>query len=62
MYEKLSDTFKGIAVKYLTRVDADPKKSNQHEIGGLKKAGISDLLGYAEKDGKLAIPVTMVYI
>lgn len=62
MYEKLSDTFKGIAVKYLTKVDADPKKSNQHEIGGLKKAGISDLLDYPEKDDKLVIPATMVYI
>ena len=62
MYEKLSDTFKGIAVKYLTRVDANPEKSNQHEIGGLKKAGISDLLGYPEKDDKLNIPATMVYI
>lgn len=62
MYEKLSDTFKGIAVKYLTKVDANPDKSNQHEIGGLKKAGISDLLGYPEKDGKLNIQATMVYI
>ncbi|PJD93375.1 MAG: restriction endonuclease [Legionella sp.] len=62
MYEKLSDTFKGIAVKYLTRVDANPEKSNQHEIGGLKKAGISDLLGYPEKNDKLNIPATMVYI
>jgi hypothetical protein len=62
MYEKLSDTFKGVAVKYLTIVDANPSKSNQHEIGGLKKAGISDLLGYPENGGKWEIPATLVYI
>ncbi|HAT2126353.1 TPA: restriction endonuclease [Legionella pneumophila] len=62
MYEKLSDTFKGVAVKYLTRVDANPVKSNQHEIGGLKKAGISDLLGYPHNGQKWYIPATMIYI
>lgn len=61
MYETLSDTFQGIAVKYLTRVDANPEKSNQHEIGGLKKAGISDLLGYPA-DEKWIIPARMVYL
>lgn len=60
MYEKLSDTFKGVAVKYLTRVDANPVKSNQHEIGGLKKAGIADLLGYPEK--AMTIPARLVYM
>lgn len=62
MYEKLSDTFKGVAVKYLTTVDANPVKSNQHEIGGLKKAGISDLLGYPENGEKWEIPASLVYI
>lgn len=62
MYEKLSDTFKGVAVKYLSNVDANPKKSNQHEIGGLKKAGIADIIGYPEEGIKLEIPATMVFI
>lgn len=61
MYEKLSDTFKGVAVKYLTTVDAT-SKSNQHEIGGLTKAGIADLLGYPENGEKWEIPATLVYM
>jgi len=62
MYEQLSDTFKGVAVKYLTKVDAESTKSNQHEIGGLKKAGISDLLGYPKNGEKWEIQATLVYI
>lgn len=62
MFEKLSDIFIAAAEKYLTAVDANPGKSNQHEIGGLKKAGIADLIGYPENGGKYHIPVTMVYI
>lgn len=62
MFEKLSDIFIAAAEKYLTTVDANPGKSNQHEIGGLKKAGIADLIGYPENGGKYHIPVTMVYI
>ena len=37
--------FEKVAVKYLTEVDANPKKSNQHEIGGLKAAGFFEALG-----------------
>lgn len=62
MFEKLSDVFVAAAEKYLTAVDAEPVKSNQHEIGGLKKAGIADLLGYPKNGDKLYLPVTMVYI
>lgn len=62
MFEKLSDIFVAAAEKYLTAVDAEPVKSNQHEIGGLKKAGIADLLGYPENGDKIYLPVTMVYI
>ena len=43
--EKLSKYFEGVAWKNLTAVDADPKKSNQHEFGGLVKAGFKKYLG-----------------
>lgn len=33
----LSEYFKGVGVKVLSAVDANPKKSNQHEIGTTKK-------------------------
>lgn len=62
MFEKLKDVFITAAEKYLTSVDADPKKSNQHEVGGLKGAGFSDFLGYPENGDKWYFPVTMVYI
>lgn len=29
----LSEYFEGVAVKRLSAVDADPKRSNQHEVG-----------------------------
>lgn len=41
----LSDYFEGIAYKYLSTVDSDPSRSNQHEFGGLVKAGFRDYLG-----------------
>lgn len=45
--EKLVDYFEGIAWKYLTAVDASPRGSvsNQHELGGLVKAGFKKYLG-----------------
>lgn len=43
--EKLGQYFEGVAWKYLTAVDADPGKSNQHEFGGLVKAGFKQFLG-----------------
>ncbi|KGD65117.1 type II restriction endonuclease [Alcanivorax nanhaiticus] len=43
--EKLGQYFEGVAWKYLTAVDADPGKSNQHEFGGLVKAGFRHFLG-----------------
>lgn len=51
MFEKLTDVFPAAAAKYLTAVDANPSKSNQHEIGGLVKAGIGSLLGVPLKMG-----------
>jgi len=43
--EKLGQYFEGVAWKYLTAVDADQGKSNQHEFGGLVKAGFKQFLG-----------------
>lgn len=62
MFEKLSDVFIAAAEKYLTAVDAVPAKSNQHEIGGLKKAGLADHLGYPQNGAVITFPATMIYI
>lgn len=46
MLETVSEIFEAAAAKYLTAVDAAPDdKSNQHEVGGLIKAGLGKLLG-----------------
>lgn len=62
MFEQLSDVFKAAAFKYLSSVDADPKKSNQHEIGGLVKAGIGQHLGLADDGTQTKIAATLVYL
>jgi hypothetical protein len=67
MYEKLKDVFQIAAAKYLSAVDvkpskSKPRKSNQHEIGGLKQAGIGDRIGYPENGEKWIFSATMVYI
>ncbi|WHZ40200.1 type II restriction endonuclease [Rahnella bonaserana] len=62
MFEKLSDYFEGAVGKYLTAVDADPKKSNQHEIGGLIKAGFGQHLGLPKDGEALFFKTTMIYI
>lgn len=46
----VSKYFLGVAAKYLSAVDAEPSKSNQHEIGGLPKAGFKELLGNPGKN------------
>jgi len=40
----LSEYFTAVAAKYLSAVDAEPNKSNQHEFGGLVKAGFGKFL------------------
>ncbi|ODP99888.1 MULTISPECIES: type II restriction endonuclease [Salinivibrio] len=62
MFEQLSDVFTHAAFKYLSNVDADPKASNQHEIGGLPKAGIGEHLGMPDDGTQLSIPATFVYL
>jgi hypothetical protein len=43
--EDISRYFAGVAWKYLSAVDAEPDRSNQHELGGLVNAGFKVHLG-----------------
>jgi hypothetical protein len=43
--ERIDHYFEGVAWKYLAAVDAERNRSNQHEIGGLVKAGFKKHLG-----------------
>jgi len=45
MLDSIDTIFEGAAAKYLTAVDADRSKSNQHEIGGLPRVGFKSYLG-----------------
>lgn len=54
----LSEYFEAVVVKTLSAVDANPKKSNQHEVGG--SAGIVQLLG--PFDPKVTFDVTYVWL
>lgn len=58
--DKISDYVEGVAAKYLSAVDAERKKSNQHEIGGLVKVGFSKFLGTGSEDYRYR--VRQVYI
>lgn len=64
MYEKISDYFEGAAAKYLSTVDADRSRSNQHEVGGLPSVGFKKFLGTPGKgDGEeFRFPALMVYM
>lgn len=43
--ERIDHYFEGVAWKYLSTVDAEASRSNQHEFGGLVKAGFKKHLG-----------------
>ncbi|MFP1923038.1 type II restriction endonuclease [Lonsdalea quercina] len=62
MFEPLSNHFESAVAKYLSAVDVDPKKSNQHEIGGLVKAGFAKYLPIAINGEKLFFDTTLIYI
>lgn len=67
MYEKLADIFNAVAVKYLKAVDvprgnSKSKGSNQHEIGGLVKAGFANYLGRPKNGEVIYFNATMVYM
>jgi hypothetical protein len=59
--DRISDYFEGVAAKYLKSVDADPDSSNQHEIGGLVKAGFQQYLGAPEKSEEFRFNAKQVY-
>ena len=52
----LSDYFEGVAVKRLSAVEADPKRSRQHEFQG---GHIRKLLG---DDDRLKIPARFIWL
>lgn len=62
LFEQLKDVFVAAALKYLTAVDANPTVSNQHEIGGLIKAGLGGHLPRPEDGSKTRLQATMVYL
>lgn len=62
LYEQAIDYFDGVAAKYLTAVDANPKKSHQHEIGGLPKVGFKKHLGEPPRGEKYVFNARLVYI
>lgn len=62
LFEQLKDVFVAAALKYLTAVDANPTVSNQHEIGGLIKAGLGGHFPRPEDGSKTRLQVSMVYL
>lgn len=62
IYEKLTDLFVCAGTKYLSAVDADPGRSNQHEIGGLVRAGFAEFLGRPELGEAHSFECTFVYV
>lgn len=62
LIEQLKDVFVAAALKYLTAVDANPTVSNQHEIGGLIKAGLGAHLPCPKDGTKTRLQATMVYL
>jgi hypothetical protein len=62
LFETLTDYFEGAAAKYLSAVDAESERSNQHEIGGLPAAGFKVHLGQPGKDEEFPFDCTMAYI
>jgi len=60
--DRISDYFEGVAAKYLSAVDADPGRSNQHEIGGLPAAGFKRYLGTPNKNEEYRFRARQIYI
>ena len=61
-HDRISDYFEGVSAKYLSAVDARPEKSNQHEIGGLVKAGFDRFLGRPPKGQIVPFMARMAYL
>lgn len=58
----IGDLFEGATAKYLSAVDVDPDRSNQHEIGGLVKVGFREYLGVCNAGVRKKFPATFVYV
>jgi hypothetical protein len=62
MFERVNEVFVAASIKYLSAVDAEPSRSNQHEIGGLLKAGIGKYLGTPVNGKVTQLSAEMAYI
>lgn len=62
MLESVSQIFQIAAAKYLSAVDAEPGRSNQHEIGGLPSVGFREFLGSPGKDSENRFSCLMAYV
>ncbi|MBN2865895.1 MAG: hypothetical protein JXK16_07800 [Thiotrichales bacterium] len=60
--DSISNYIEGVAAKYLSEVDANPYKSNQHEIGGLVKVGFKEFLGEPAGSEVLTFEAKMLYL
>jgi hypothetical protein len=59
--DSVNEIFEGAAAKYLSVVDSDPSRSNQHEIGGLPSVGFKSYLGTPGKSDEYRFPSLMAY-
>lgn len=59
--ERIDRYFEGVAWKYLSAVDAEPGRSNQHELGGLVKAGFKSYLGEPGTDTVIT-PTSYIFL
>lgn len=62
MLDSVNEIFEGAAAKYLSAVDADPARSNQHEIGGLPSVGFKKFLGTPGESESYRFPALMAYL
>ncbi|MFP3976654.1 type II restriction endonuclease [Marinobacter sp. KMM 10035] len=62
MLDSVSEIFEGAAAKYLSVVDSDSSRSNQHEIGGLPSVGFKRYLGTPGKSDEYRFPSLMAYL
>jgi len=62
MIHSISELFDGVCAKYLSGVDVPRIRSNQHEIGGLIKAGFKRHLGEPTGGEVLRFSAHMAYI
>ena len=62
MLDSVREIFEGAAAKYLSAVDADSARSNQHEIGGLPSVGFREHLGEPSKGERRRLNCLMAYL